>query len=75
MDIASGAMGPEANYDLSFSAGSLVIAVNYKGAQASASLNVSVSASQLVTALESKVSNAAEKAALEVVAAVIAGIQ
>lgn len=73
-DIAKGSIGPEAVYDVAFSAGALVVSVSYKGAQASAGLNVSISGAQLVEALAAKVSNATEKALLEGLASIIAAI-
>lgn len=73
-DIVKGSLGPESTYDVSFAGGALIISANYKGAQASAGLNVSISGAQLIEALAAKLSNPTEKALLNGLASIIAAI-
>ncbi len=73
-DITKGAVGPELSYDVSFSGGKLVVALNYAGAQASGGLNLSISAAQLIAAAAEKISNPTEKALLIGLETIIAAI-
>jgi hypothetical protein len=73
-EIVNGNIGPEASYDVSFAAGSANITVSYKGADASASLQLSISAVQLLSDLQAKASNEIEKAAIATVIALISKV-
>lgn len=50
-DLASGQVGPEANYKLSLEEGKVVVALNYTGAQADASLMVKLNAESFIDQL------------------------
>ena len=73
-DITSGNLGPETTFDVAFSGGALNVTLKYAGAQASAAFTGTVSASQLINALATKVTNAAEKEVLTALAGIIAAI-
>ena len=73
-DLAQGALGPEASYDVAFSGGALQVTAKYSGSQASLALTANVSAAALVGALAAKLTNPTEKALLQGLEAIIAAI-
>jgi hypothetical protein len=51
-ELAQGSIGPEANYDIAFKGGKLVLALNYQGKQAGAGVNVTVGVGELLDKLK-----------------------
>jgi len=73
-DLVTGTLGPEATYDVAFSAGALNFTAKYSGAQASLSVVGSISGAQLIEALAAKLTNPLEKELLTGLASIISAI-
>lgn len=67
MDLVSGNVGPETKVDVAFAAGKLVVSVNYEGAQAGASLSLSVDSIALLEALKLKLNGAVASEIIDVI--------
>lgn len=70
-DLASGALGPEAKYDLSFSGGALQASVSYKGSAAGVNVQLSIPVTDLLEALKAKIPGQVDDAVIDVIEAAL----